>query len=39
MLKLLKNFRKKEWILAGISLALIILQVWMDLTIFNFSTT
>lgn len=32
MLKLLKNFRKKEWILAGISLALIILQVWMDLT-------
>ncbi len=32
MLKLLKNFRKKEWIFAGISLALIILQVWMDLT-------
>ncbi len=32
MLKLFKNFRKKEWILAGISLVFIVLQVWMDLT-------
>lgn len=32
MLKLFKNFRKREWILAGISLAFIVLQVWMDLT-------
>lgn len=32
MLKLFKNFRKREWMLAGISLAFIVLQVWMDLT-------
>lgn len=32
MLKLLKNFTKKEWILASGALVFIILQVWMDLT-------
>lgn len=32
MLKLIRNFRRKEWILAGISLVFIVLQVWMDLT-------
>lgn len=32
MFKLFKNFRKIEWMLAGISLVFIVLQVWMDLT-------
>ena len=32
MLKLFHNFRKKEWILAGVSLLFIVVQVWMDLT-------
>lgn len=32
MLKLLKNFTKKEWSLAAGVLVFIILQVWMDLT-------
>ena len=31
MLKLLKNFTKKEWFLIGISLLLIISQVWLEL--------
>lgn len=33
MLKLLKNFTKKEWVFTGISLLFIITQVWLDLTI------
>lgn len=32
MLKLFHNFRKKEWILASVSLLFIVVQVWMDLT-------
>lgn len=32
MLKLLKNFTKKEWSLAVGALVFIVLQVWMDLT-------
>lgn len=32
MLKLFKNLRKTEWMLAAISLAFIIVQVWLDLT-------
>lgn len=32
MLKLLKNFTKKEWSLAAGALVFIVLQVWMDLT-------
>ena len=31
MLKLIKNFNKKEWGLVGISLLLIVFQVWLDL--------
>lgn len=31
MFKLLKNFGKREWLLAAISLLLIIVQVWLDL--------
>lgn len=32
MLKLFRNLRGKEWMLAGISVIFIVLQVWMDLT-------
>lgn len=32
MIKLLKNLRVKEWLLAGVALIFIVLQVWMDLT-------
>ena len=31
MLKLLKNFTKKDWLIVAISLLLIIFQVWLDL--------
>lgn len=31
MAKIFKNFGKKEWILAGISLAFVVVQVWLDL--------
>ena len=31
MLKLLKNFTKKEWFLIGISVTLIFIQVWLEL--------
>lgn len=31
MLKLIKNFTKKEWILALISLVLVVTQVWLEL--------
>ena len=33
MLKLLKQFTKKEWLLSCAALIFIILQVWMDLTL------
>lgn len=33
MLKLLKKFRKTEWLLACAAFVFIVLQVWMDLTI------
>lgn len=36
MIKLLKNLTKKEWGLAAISLGLIVLQVWIDLTLPEF---
>ena len=32
MLKLFKNFQKQEWLLAVVSIALIVTQVWLDLT-------
>ena len=32
MLKLFKSLRKKEWILAAVSLIFIVGQVWLDLT-------
>ncbi len=32
MLKLLRNLRKREWMLAAISLVFIVVQVWLDLT-------
>lgn len=32
MFKLLRNFRTREWLLAVLSLAFIVVQVWMDLT-------
>lgn len=32
MFKLLKNFRRKDWILILLSLGLIVTQVWLDLT-------
>lgn len=32
MLKIFKNLGRKEWMLAGVSLLLIVAQVWMDLT-------
>lgn len=32
MLKLLKNLRRKEWMLAALAVVFIVLQVWMDLT-------
>ena len=32
MLKLLKNFTKKEWALAILSVAFIVVQVWLNLT-------
>lgn len=32
MLKLFKNLKKSEWMLAGLSLVFIVLQVWLDLT-------
>ena len=31
MLKLIKNFTKKDWLIIGISLVLIFMQVWLDL--------
>lgn len=31
MIKLLKNIKKREWILAVVALALIVMQVWLDL--------
>lgn len=31
MLKLIKNFTKKEWILALICLVLVVTQVWLEL--------
>lgn len=31
MLKIFKNFRKKEWALMGLSLVFIVTQVWLDL--------
>ena len=31
MIKLLKNLRKKEWLLALICLILIVIQVWLEL--------
>ena len=33
MLKLLKKFRKTEWLLTCVAFVFIVLQVWMDLTI------
>lgn len=36
LIKLLKNLTKKEWGLAAISLGLIVLQVWIDLTLPEF---
>lgn len=33
MIKILKNLTVKEWILAALSLGLIVLQVWLDLTL------
>lgn len=33
MLKILKNFTKKEWLLIGIATAFVVISVWMDLTI------
>lgn len=32
MIKLMRNFKKREWVLAVISLACIVLQVWLELT-------
>lgn len=32
MIKLMRNFTKKEWVLVAISFAFIVLQVWLDLT-------
>lgn len=32
MIKLMKNFTKKEWMLAGLSIIFVVLQVWLDLT-------
>lgn len=32
MLSLLKNLKKRDWILIGISVALIVVQVWLELT-------
>lgn len=32
MIKLMRNFTKREWILAVLSVAFIVLQVWLDLT-------
>ena len=32
MLKIFKNLGRKEWVLAGVSLMLIVAQVWLDLT-------
>ena len=32
MIKLIRNLTKKEWLLAGLSLIFIVLQVWLDLT-------
>lgn len=33
MIKILKNLTVKEWMLAALSLGLIVLQVWLDLTL------
>ena len=33
MIKILKNFTKKEWVLIGIAIVFIVISVWMDLTI------
>ena len=32
MLKLFRNLRKTEWLLAAVSIVFIIAQVWLDLT-------
>lgn len=32
MLKLIKNFTKKEWLFAGFAFIFIVLQIWFDLT-------
>ncbi|MBQ3546177.1 MAG: ABC transporter ATP-binding protein [Lachnospiraceae bacterium] len=32
MIKLFKNFRKTEWMLAGLAILFIVLQVWLELT-------
>ena len=36
MLKLLKNFTKKDWLIVASSLLLIIFQVWIDLKLPDF---
>lgn len=38
MLKLLKNFKKKEWILAVVCLILIFVQVWLELKMPDYMT-
>ena len=31
MFKLIKNFKKKDWLLIIVSIALIVMQVWLEL--------
>src|SRR5574344_1235319 len=38
MIKLLKNFRKKDWLLIGVSIVLIALQVYLDLKLPDYMT-
>ena len=38
MLKLLKNFKKKEWLLAVVCLILIFVQVWLELKMPDYMT-
>ena len=38
MLKLIKNFTKKEWILALICLVLVVKQVWLELKMPDYMT-